>query len=251
MRMLLSVVFLAGCATSRMPVSFQPPVSGATSTTFEVAFKASSKQVVYLQEAFSEILGILASTDFAAEVKGFPPQSLGTTADGSCKTTTFLSILKDLQTRLPKSFTIKSRPSAFHTQSTAGTRPCGSLNINAKQIDLWSNGPREKLINTMAHEMTHLIPISECGTAGMYTDKGHLQCNNNVACNDAFLASYAWGDLIECAFLKKKDSKLDLYSCLLKTVNGYKLDRTSMTLKLDNAPDCQAILSWARKPVPQ
>ena len=130
---------------------------------------------------------------------------------------------------------------------------CGLIGINTRRIDLWRNASFEQkaqLINTMAHEMTHLIliPNGTCDkpSDGLYTDQGHLQCKKNgVACNDAFLVSYTWGDLVQCAYLAKiKGEALDLHSCLLNTVNGGSLDRASLKRKMDASPECKNILDW-------
>jgi len=214
--------------------------------------EASPERTAYLIAAFDEIQAILEDPAFAEAISKFDTQLLATSADEYCRTTKASDVLAALKTRLPD-HVLGSRYSLLHLLSTAGTTACSGAWINTCRIDLWEHAEHETrgtFINTLAHEMTHVLPeegtVCDHSPGGAYTDEGHVDCEENGAeCSDAFLVSYVWGDLVECAYRVKHIPKAAFDACVLGLVNSAKLSRATLTPQFKGASnECQNIKSW-------
>jgi hypothetical protein len=238
----------AGVATGSASAS--PSVSATPPLSSEVTIDASEKRTRYFREALQEVTAIVNGPVFREQLSTLSDRPLATSADGECEITHPIEVLESLR-RLPKQFTIKTRQSILHWGSIASTSGCGPIRINTGYIDQWDKGDDESkadVINNLAHELTHVIPENgyQCPTgAQRYTDGGHISCSNNKACSDAFLASYSWGDFVQCSYLVKKGRVANFKTCVMSTVNGYVMDRKTMTFKIpETSAACSSISQW-------
>ncbi|WP_147450419.1 hypothetical protein [Corallococcus carmarthensis] len=240
------LLLCSACATTRNHQSNAGPT---------ITVEASLKRTEHLIAAYDEVQSILEDPGFAENLKKLDGYPLATSADTDCRTTTASEVLTALRSRLP-THRLESRYSLFHPFSTAATTVCASTSVNTRRIDFWEQtNPRQRgtLINTLAHEMTHLLPGGEtaCSSAsnGAYTDAGHDACAADAAqCNDAFLVSYVWGDLVECAYREKQGviPKGEFHSCFLGLVNSSDVSRTTLTPAFKQPSDaCKNIKKWS------
>lgn len=250
MRGLVSVAFgLLLCSACSTTVTHQrKPAQPITVTS-------SEERTQYLIAAYEEIQSILDDPAFAADIKKLDDYPLATSADSSCQTTKASDVLNDLRVRMP-AYRLESRYSLFHLLSTAATRACESTAVNTRRIDSWEEAdPKQRgsLINTLAHEMTHVLPTAGMmcakGVEGAYTDAGHAPCSVDAPqCNDAFLVSYVWGDLLECAYRERHGviQKGELHACFLGLVNSNSISRTTLVPTFGQPSDaCRGIKKWS------
>ncbi|WP_224360687.1 hypothetical protein [Hyalangium versicolor] len=216
--------------------------------------EASPERTARLIAAFDEIQAILEDPTFAEAIKAFDHQPLATSADESCRTTKASDVLAAMKTRLP-SHVLGSRCSLLHPLSTAATTACVGSWINTRRIDRWEDATKEQrgtLINTLAHEMTHVLPeegaVCSSSSDGAYTDEGHIECKGDQPqCNDAFLVSYVWGDLVECAYRVKHEGipKAAFRECVMGLVNSGQVTRATLVPQFKNtSSECQSITPW-------
>ncbi|QSQ24458.1 hypothetical protein JY651_05765 [Pyxidicoccus parkwayensis] len=246
------LLFVTACSTTQV---LHP--SRASADQPGVTFEASPERARYLLTAFDEIQAILADPAFAEALVAFDDQRLATSADSTCTTTRVSEVLAALKTRLPTyKYVLGSRYSLFHPFSTAGTSVCGGSWINTRRIDRWADGTpaqRGKLINTIAHELTHILASEdtdcEHSPRYAYSDRGHAACSaGSPECSDAFLVSYVWGDILECAYRLKHGviPGTAFHACVLGLVNSNDVMRTSLVPKFQGtSSECQRIGPWA------
>jgi hypothetical protein len=252
---LLVLVALSSCA-QQQSVTIERPFGRAEG--MRVAIHASDSHARYLQEALREVIAILGDPRFEKQLAGLGDRLLATTADDSCRQIAPLDVLKQLRAQLT-GFDLRSRASALHWSSNAATAPCGPIDINTWRIDLWATR-KSSLIQTVAHEMTHLLARQEgaCGKPGAgrltstYTDDGHLACaGSGPACSDAFLVSYVWGDLVQCSYRVKGGLESCFESCVLRSVNdNFANDRKQYRFAVANKRQpvpagCTRVQPWA------
>jgi len=199
----------------------------------------SAADVAMLKEAYAEVLGILNDSAFRQQLTELDSHPLATTPDRDCEVTTPLAVLDSLR-RLPK-FVVK-------TKSMGGlglTGVCGPLQIRERWLEDWRRDDskiKAGIIDTLAHETVHVLATSSTSCPNnaveAYTDRDHVQCVNGKTCSDAFLVSYTWGDIVECAYRVKKGRETNFKSCVLKTVNDSALDRSSMSFRIPAHSKC-------------
>jgi len=103
-------------------------------------------------------------------------------------------------------------PSAIATTSPGGSHY--GTSIRKYQVEKWSDSElvkKAELVDTIAHEITHLIPKSNSAAeAGIsrFQDAGH------DGCTERYLVSYRLGDLTGCFFRAKSEPSLSLSQCL-------------------------------------
>lgn len=99
-----------------------------------------------------------------------------------------------LLTRIPGHWIVAGKPWLAEAATNPATR---RIKIRNRRFDQWQAGGvnRSAMINTLAHEWTHLI-VDEQGQ-GLIQDAGH----GSRACPDSDLASYQIGNLTEAAWL--------------------------------------------------
>jgi hypothetical protein len=102
-------------------------------------------------------------------------------------------LLSMLKTRISDHWVVAGKPWGAEAATNPATR---RIKIRNLRFDQWNAGgpDRSEMINTLAHEWTHLI-LDDQGN-GLIEDAGH----GSHACTDADLASYRIGDLAEAVW---------------------------------------------------
>lgn len=139
---------------------------------------------------------------------------------------------------------------------TATTGECHGTLFWGGVVDQWEAPAKAGyLVNTVAHEMTHLLPVRasdatplDCRAAhtGFILDEGHTPCSAakpEKPCSDAFLASYSFGDLVQCFYETREVSSQDdrrtaFDVCYEATVNSSRGFERSKLIKTSDLARC-------------
>ncbi|HEX8437960.1 hypothetical protein [Archangium sp.] len=97
--------------------------------------------------------------------------------------------------------------------ATTGIGSWNRTAINPYQVDMWwSHGDiktKSELINTVAHELTHLVPTPQ--GIQRYQDDGHGDCT------ETYLVSYRLGDMAACYYRLKYKQVTDFEQCMAES----------------------------------
>jgi hypothetical protein len=108
------------------------------------------------------------------------------------------------------------------TKTVATAEACSHLSVRPERVARWDGPSRGLLINTLAHEVTHLFAEGGCLAGGAaagaeprprYRDEGYGVCTR------LFLVSYKMGDMAQC-FYEERAGGADFDSCINGRVNG-------------------------------
>jgi hypothetical protein len=159
-----------------------------------------------LREAIQETLLVLTDPRFAAAVRGYdgwiPHVGAESTMTGD-------SVLDSILTHEYRNvqFLVNSPVNAIAV-TNLGEHHHGIV-IRSSQVRKWSlfAEARAELINTIAHEMTHLVPDPDTPCTMAYTDDGH------DSDTEKSLVSYRVGNIAECVFLAREGLEDQAQSC--------------------------------------
>lgn len=142
-----------------------------------------------MEEARVAVCTTFASDEFARRLKG---ASLRLTCTDQ-KPIGGPELLYLLKSRIPDYWVIAGKPWRAEAATNPATR---RIKIRNLRFDQWNAGgpDRSAMINTLAHEWTHLI-LDEQGN-GLIEDAGH----DSRTCADGELVSYRIGDLAEAVW---------------------------------------------------
>lgn len=105
--------------------------------------------------------------------------------------------------------------------ANANTMMCPNrTSIDPPRIDQWrSEDPkvRADYLNTLAHELTHLVPTDpNCDCTNAHPCEMAFVDKDHDACTDGRLVSYHFGDLVECHYLHPTKNEEAAFSSCLK-----------------------------------
>jgi hypothetical protein len=175
----------------------------------EIRIDASSpERAEAIEGALVATIAILNSEAFQAVLKAEPlrrgpqeePAAIGE------------EVAEFLSKGLPASVTFLERPQGFcgffGMGSTTGTtkQAIGVVSLAPFRIEEWINGRSGLLVNTLAHELTHLDPR-------------YIDGDDREYCDEATLVSYRVGDLAQCLY-ESKGNSVDLEQCATTMTNG-------------------------------
>jgi len=160
-----------------------------------------------IENAVAVTVAILSSEEFQALLKAErlrrgPEEKAATIGP---------EVAEVLSNNLPQSVTILERRQGFWGfwglgSTTATTDPStGVVSLAPFRIDEWMEGRSGLLVNTLAHELTHLDP--------RYID------GDRKYCHEATLVSYRVGDLAQCLYESRGD-RADQEDCATTITNG-------------------------------
>ncbi|HEU4536953.1 MAG TPA: hypothetical protein VFS00_22680 [Polyangiaceae bacterium] len=108
------------------------------------------------------------------------------------------------------------------TKTVATAEACSHISVRPERVARWDGPARGLLVNTLAHEVTHLFAEGGCpsgeaaaGDAAVprYRDEGYGECTR------LFLVSYKMGDMAQC-FYEERAGGADFDACMNGRVNG-------------------------------
>ncbi|HEU4409822.1 MAG TPA: hypothetical protein VFS43_31505 [Polyangiaceae bacterium] len=109
----------------------------------------------------------------------------------------------------------------LRTKTVATAEVCSHVSVRPGRVAAWDAGSPGLLVNTLAHEITHLFAEGTCAAGGAdaadvtprYRDEGHGECTR------LFLVSYKMGDMAQC-FYESRAGGGDFDGCLNRLVAG-------------------------------
>jgi hypothetical protein len=96
---------------------------------------------------------------------------------------------------------------------------CSHISLRPERVAQWDAGAPGLLVNTLAHEVSHLLAADGCGGGGVeqavarYRDDGYSECTR------LFLVSYKMGDMAQC-FYEARAGGVPFGACINGRVNG-------------------------------
>lgn len=188
----------------------------------EISDSFSSEDSASIAEGYRAVMTVLRHEQFVPFLEQLEGRSwnlmLATSPSDDCEPITPQQI-----TRALVDYVDRGEPLRVHRMrnyfkrwcsgTTAGTSVCGVTSTFPEIAEQWETPMlRSHLVNTIAHEMTHLLPTPVADGDGqavlacnlgparfLITDGAHDDCKpGDRQCDDAFLASYAFGDLVQC-----------------------------------------------------
>ena len=86
-----------------------------------------------------------------------------------------------------------------------GNRP--AINIDPERVSFWTQGPKNAacLVDTLAHELTHLIPLEPNSLEQRYQDR--------IKVDRVDMVSYSFGHAAGCFRLGKAPNCLEMLEC--------------------------------------
>lgn len=183
----------------------QPPE--ALSLT-HVRLDGSSEETQALYSALTEVLQVFAAPEFREALR---EENLRAAHSDTPSRATSAAVDKYLTSGLPGSMTLIVRRQGFSgflrlgsTQATACPDE-QTVSISPARVAEWHHGRSGLLINTIAHELTHMDRS--------YVDK------DREYCHEATLVSYRVGDLAQC-FYEAHGDHVDFVRCARTITNG-------------------------------
>lgn len=200
---LATLAFLLSSCRSAAPIWAKDPVSLKPNDTRleKLRLDEDDKRKTAIVEAFDEVLSIYSSDQFwilvndewLQEGPGRGPEKIAS------------QVRSDLRAGLPPDVVVLVRR-FWSRKTTAKTDAARDvLSIAPFRIDDWAEpATRQNVVNTLAHELAHLVQVSPLDASSLYTDG-----KDRTACEEQALVSYRMGDLVECFYRAKKDGGLD------------------------------------------
>jgi hypothetical protein len=107
------------------------------------------------------------------------------------------------------------------TKNVAMAEACSHVSVRPGRVAVWDGGARGLLVNTLAHEVSHLFAEGACPPEGggeasatpRYRDEGYGECTR------LFLVSYKLGDMAQC-FYESRAGGGDFEGCMNRLVAG-------------------------------
>ena len=207
--------------------SWQTPSAGGGTPITTYFYQPDSRRTQAIKEALAEVHAIYQDEDFRDRVREFDGWLTRATRCGPQKSEFKVSGATVVSTVLDGGFEKVHYLVNMNTSAIA-TTGIGSWNrtsINPYQVDKWwSHGRLElkaELINTVAHELTHLVRLSlecedsgggasNCGFTQRYQDKDH------DSCTETYLVSCRLGDMAACYYRLKHQPTTDFEQCMAK-----------------------------------
>ena len=197
----MSVLFMTGCAGSMSwvawrgyddPVKSPPPGSyeNIAGECFKVGTQnLNNEQRTAILEAASSVCSAIKSEEFKNRVQSLEwLASCDLKSNGKPDTLQGLEVFKIINTGIPDFSVNPKYPWMAIAQAQKSEN---RMAIKPPRINGWYSSNKGALINTIAHESTHLISYS-------FKDRGH----GSDSCPDSKLVSYGIGNLIEELALK-------------------------------------------------
>ena len=240
---LLAATAISGCCNSTYQSvelratapEAQPPSEGA----LHVSDSFSHAQRVDITDAYRAVVGILRDPLFSSFISDKAP--LATSPRGDCELVPPQDIAAALREYVDQGQPLQVNRSAnlfkrYLCSATASTGQCFGTTTFADIVERWERQDEQPwFVNTVAHEMTHLLTKRAPGvtefacksTPGPQAiiDDGHRSCYvDSEWCDDAFLVSYAFGDLVQCFFQTRGTSeegkrRAEFNHCYETTIN--------------------------------
>lgn len=182
----------------------------------EISDSFSRDDSVSLAEGYRAVATVLANEEFPAFTRALS-LTLATSATDDCEPVSPEQITKALKAYIDHGQPLRVNRRKNYVDlwrgTTAGTDVCGATHTYPAIAERWENPSRRaQLVNTIAHEMTHLLPTPSTYEEGQpifrcdgqhrtfyITDARHDACDaGDKTCDDAYLASYSYGDLVQC-----------------------------------------------------
>jgi hypothetical protein len=107
----------------------------------------------------------------------------------------------------------------FDTRTVATAEVCSHVSVRPDRVAAWDGGAPGLLVNTLAHEVSHLFAEGACppggggATSPRYRDEGYGECTR------LYLVSYKLGDMAQC-FYESRAGGGDFDACLNGRVAG-------------------------------
>lgn len=192
---------------------------------FEVGSTKARERNDALVEALTEVARIATDPRFQTFVAQEPFASHPGVAPAAIGN----QVNHDLTQALPSevTFLVRSRFPwgilGIESSTTASTLISDqAISFATGRVDEWRWGRQGLLINTLAHELTHLV--RSANGAQRYID------GDREPCEEARLVSYRFGDLAQC-FFEAAGSDIAFAECADSTVNGSRVQRAELLAK--------------------
>jgi hypothetical protein len=189
--------------------------------SFEVRLdQASASDRRRLREALGTVRAIFDDADFRDEVRR---SRWLESADGELLERGDSVVARLLEGEAP-AFDVLVNPQGLGqwlglaTKTVATAEVCSHVSVRPDRVAAWDGPARGLLVNTLAHEVSHLFADGACSADGpaalpRYRDDGYGECTR------LFLVSYKLGDMAQC-FYESRLGGGDFEGCMNGRVGG-------------------------------
>lgn len=161
-----------------------------------------------LLEALADVCDILADPEFARRIEGEPEWFADCLGNGMPGTPVEGAAVVAALTPPRHRFSVVARKPAWAEAVT--NLSYQAIAIRKQRFKAWASGVPERqaeMINTLTHEMSHLIPEQEGSIVSRFKDEDHVESDKPAdrgRCLNSKLVSYDSGDIAAQLWLERK-----------------------------------------------